>query len=197
MFNLKKFLIGAPSLLVPFGVCIILASTKDLRAALAMSLAVIVVLVLSSLVVNAFKKIVPESIKLAFNMIIVSGFAILVQMLLQAFMSEAANLFGIELSCVALSLGLFREEKQIEGVEKPATHILTVLACGLYFAVLMIVTSLVREFLGNGSIFGIAIKFMENVKVSGFLSAYGAYIVLAIVLAVINAICLKESKEEK
>lgn len=196
MFSLKKFLTkGAPSLLVPFGVCIILASTKDLRAALGMSLAVLVTLVLSSLVITLIKGIVPEKVKLVVNLIVVTGFAVLVQMLMKAFVSSLFDQVGMELACVALSLGVFRTNKQVEGLEKEPTSVLTCVACALYFACLMIVTSVVREFLGNGSIFGVAIGFMENVKVSAFVSAYGAYIVLAIVLAVINAICNKCDKE--
>ena len=52
----------------------------------------------------------------------------------------------------------------------------------------MVVCALIREVLGNASIWGKEIAFLQDYKVSALAGAFGGYVVLAIVMAVINKI---------
>jgi hypothetical protein len=50
----------------------------------------------------------------------------------------------------------------------------------------MVVCALIREVLGNGSFWGHEIAFLQDYKISALAGAFGGYLVLAIVMAVIN-----------
>jgi hypothetical protein len=50
----------------------------------------------------------------------------------------------------------------------------------------MVICALIRETLGNATIWGKEIAFLANYKVSALAGAFGAYVVLACVLAAIK-----------
>jgi hypothetical protein len=52
----------------------------------------------------------------------------------------------------------------------------------------MVVCALIREVLGNGSIWGVEIAFLKDYRISSLAGAFGGYLVLAIVMAVINKV---------
>ena len=74
--------------------------------------------------------------------------------------------------------------------------ILSALLTGAFFLVLMVVCALFREVLGNASFCGIEIGFLANYKVSALAGAFGGYLMLAILTAVINKVTQKLEKEE-
>ena len=61
----------------------------------------------------------------------------------------------------------------------------------------MVVCALIRETLGNATIWEQPIEFLQNYKVTALAGAFGGYVVLAIVIALINKITgLHHHKEE-
>ena len=65
-------------------------------------------------------------------------------------------------------------------------------------SVVMVVCALIREVLGNGTIWGVEIAFLQDYKISSLAGAFGGYLVLAIVMAVINKVTgLHHHIEEK
>lgn len=198
MEKFKKMLLrGTPSMLLPLGAGFVMASSADLRAAVGMGCAVIVILLLSSIVVSAIKSIVPKAIKVPAYILIVTGFTTLVDMLMTAWVHGVVDMLGVHLACLAVSAVNFREADEIASVTGEGGSILSSIITGLFFLVIMVVCSIIREILGNASIWGVSIGFLSNYKVSSLTGAFGGYLVLAIVLAVIRAIGEKiEVKEE-
>jgi hypothetical protein len=60
----------------------------------------------------------------------------------------------------------------------------------------MVVAALFREVLGNASFCGNKIEFLNDYKISALAGAFGGYLVLAIITAVMNKITKKLEKEE-
>jgi Na+-transporting NADH:ubiquinone oxidoreductase subunit NqrD len=61
----------------------------------------------------------------------------------------------------------------------------------------MVVVAVIRELLGSASIAGMDIAFLANYKISALAKAPGAYIVLAIVAAVVSKMGMGKEKEDK
>lgn len=198
MTNLNKLLLrGTPSLLIPLGAGFVMASSSDIRAALGMGAAVIVILLLTSIIVSAIKNIVPEKAKVPTYILIVTGFTSLVSMLMSAYFPDVVDMLGVHLACLAVSAVNFREANEISCMEKEGTSIISALITGAFFLVIMVVCALFREVLGNGTFFGLKIEFLQDIKIQTLAGAFGGYLVLAIVLAVIRKIGEKlETKEE-
>lgn len=189
MKNLKNYLLrGTPSLLLPIGAGFVMASSSDIRAALGMGFAVLVVTLLSSLVVCLIKKFTPERFHLPIHVLIVTGFVSLVDMLMQAYVPNVVTMLGVHLAALAVSAVPYRETIEVAEVSGMKKTVVSALITGLFFTLIMVACALIREVLGNGSFFGLEIGFLANYKISALAGAFGGYLVLAIVLAIIRAI---------
>ena len=189
---------GTPSHLLVLGAGFVMASSKDIRAALGMGVAVLLAMLLSSVVVSAIHKIIPNYAKIPVYLMIITGFVTLISMLMQAFVPEVVNMLGIHLAALSVSAVVYRDCEEVADCNGEVTTIKTSIVTGVFFTVVMVVCSLIREVLGNATIWGNEIAFLKDYKISALVSAFGGYIVLAIVMAVINKITgLHHHLEEK
>ncbi len=198
MKTLKQYLLrGTPSFLLPLGAGFVMASSADIRAALGMGIAVILVTLLSAIVISAIRKLIPDTYHLPIYILIVTGFVSLIHMFMEAYFADVVNMLGVHLAALAVSAVPYRENEEVAGVNGEKKTIISALITGAFFTVIMVVCALFREVLGNGSFFGLEIPFMADFKVSILASTFGGYLVLAIVLAVIRKIGQRFEKEEK
>ena len=97
----KRLIAGMPSALLTMAAAFVLASSADLRAAVGMSVMIILATVLSSALIIAISRIVPKKIKLVVNILIITGFVSILNMLFEAFFPIAVNLLGVQLAAIA------------------------------------------------------------------------------------------------
>ena len=177
---------GTPSILLVLGAGFVMASSADIRAALGMGAAVLISMLLSSIVVSALQKIIPATIKIPAYILIITGFVSLISMLMQAWFPIVVDMLGVHLAALAVSAVIYRDCEEVADHCDELTSIKTALVTGVFFTVVMIICALIREVLGNGSFWGIQIGFLQDYKISALAGAFGGYLVLAIVMAVIN-----------
>lgn len=188
---------GTPSILLVLGAGFVMASSKDIRAALGMGVAVLLSMLLSSIVVSAIHKIIPNYAKLPVYVLIITGFVTLISMLMQAFVPEVVDMLGVHLAALAVSAVVYRDAEEVADHNGEIKSIEVALVTGVFFTVIMAVCSVIREVLGNASFWGKPIAFLQDYKISGLVSAFGGYLVLAIVLAVINKVTGLHHHDEK
>ena len=179
---------GTPATLLVLGAGFVMASSSDLRAALGMGAVVLLSMLLSSIVVSAAHNIIPAYAKMPAYLLIITGFVSLISMLMQAFLPGIVDMLGVHLAAVAVSAVVYRDCEEVADHNNEATSIKTALVTGVFFTVVMVVCALIREVLGNASIFGQPIAFLEDYKISSLAGAFGGYLVLSIVTAVINKV---------
>lgn len=179
---------GTPSALLVLGAGFVMASSGDIRAALGMGAAVLVAMLLSSIVISALHKIIPAYAKLPAYLIIITGFVSLISMFMQAHFPEIVDMLGVHLATLAVSAVVYRDAEEVADHNGEATSIKTALVTGIFFTVVMVVCAVIREFLGAATFWGKPIAFMQDYKISAIAGAFGGYLVLAIVMAVINKI---------
>lgn len=198
MKDVKQYLLrGTPSLLLPLGAGFVMASSSDIRAALGMGFAVLVSMLLSAIVISALRKVIHERAHLPIYILIITGFVSLIDMLMQAYVPEVVNMLGVHLAALAVSAVPYRDCEEVAGLCNEKTTITVSALTGLFFTVIMVICALVREVLGNASIWGMPISFLNDYKITALAGAFGGYLVLAIVLAVIRKVGEKfVTKEE-
>ena len=179
---------GTPSVLLVLGAGFVMASSADIRAALGMGAAVLLSMLLSSIVVSALHKIIPTYAKLPAYLLIITGFVTLIGMLMQAWFPDVVEMLGVHLATLAVSAVIYRDAEEVADHNGEMTSIKTALVTGVFFTVIMVVCALIREVIGNASIWGQPIEFLQDYKISAIAGAFGGYLVLAIVMAVINKI---------
>ncbi len=177
---------GTPSMVLALGAGFVMASSADIRAALGMGAAVLISMLLTSIVVSAIHKFIPAYAKLPVYLLIITGFVSIIEMLMEAFFPIVVDMLGAHLAALAVSAVIYRDAEEVADHNGEWTSIKTALSTGIFLTVIMIVCALIREVLGNASIWGAEIAFLANYKVSALAGASGGYLVLACVLAAIK-----------
>ena len=202
--NKISFLLrGTPSALLVIGAGFVMASSADIRAALGMGAAVLLSMLLSSIVVSAIHKIIPTYAKMPVYLLIITGFVSIISMFMQAFFPIVVDMLGVHLATLSVSAVIYRDAEEVADHNKEGTSIMTAVVTGVFFTLVMAVCAVIREILGNASFWGKPIAFLENYKIAAIAGAFGGYLVLAIVLAVVNKITgmdgeyMHEEHEEK
>ena len=193
---------GTPSVLLVLGAGFVMASSADIRAALGMGAAVLLSMLLSAVVISALHKIIPAYAKTPVYLMIITGFVSLISMLMQAWFPIVVDMLGVHLATLAVSAVIYRDCEEVADCNGEIVTIETSLVTGAFFTVVMVVCALIREVLGNATFWGKEIKFLQDYKISTLAGAFGGYLVLAIVMAVINKVTglhhhLEENEEEE
>ena len=192
---------GTPSVLLVLGAGFVMASSADIRAALGMGAAVLLSMLLSAVVISALQKIIPAYAKTPVYLMIITGFVSLISMLMQAWFPLVVDMLGVHLATLAVSAVIYRDCEEVADCNGEIVTIETSLVTGAFFTVVMVVCALIREVLGNATFWGKEIGFLQDYKISTLAGAFGGYLVLAIVMAVINKLTglhyhLEENEEE-
>lgn len=187
MKNFRKyFLRGSLSHLLPLGAGFVMASSQSVEAALAMSLAVTIVTVLSAMIVSALRKVTPEKAHLPIYVLIVTGITTLLCMLMEAYWITGFNALGVHLAALAVSAVPYRDAEELASQNGEKKTIICSLITSALFAIVMIVCSLLTEPLVSGSILGFSLGFDGLIEAGA--AKFTSYVFLAIVIAVMRKI---------
>ena len=187
MKNFRKyFLRGSLSHLLPLGAGFVMASSQSVEAALAMSLAVTIVTVLSAIIVSALRKVTPEKAHLPIYVLIVTGITTLLCMLMEAYWITGFNALGVHLAALAVSAVPYRDAEELASQNGEKKTIICSLITSALFAAVMIVCSLLTEPLVSGSILGFSLGFAGLIEAGA--AKFMSYVFLAIVIAVMRKI---------
>ncbi len=186
--NDRKLLFQNPVALLFLGAVPALGAGADVRGALGMSAAVLTVLLLSALVLGALRGLIPSGARFPAAVIVVAGFASAAQLLLHALLPAAWQMLGFYTAVLAVDLMLFAaaEDAVETGLGK---GLVNALVCGLIFAVFVLILASVRELFGAASFAGNPVEALEAYKIPLLTKVSGGLIVLAILLAILNAVC--------
>ena len=176
-----------PLLILFLGACTAMGATTTLLGAVAMGVAALIVMVLSSLVITALKNVIPQCARIPAVVIVVTGFVSIVQMLMNALLPEVYQMLGIYLAVAAVDLLIFGTADESCVVRAGKN--------GLRFLVILVVMGLVREVLGNGSVAGFDIPFLADYTIPVMTKAPGGFVVYSFVAAVVSKLH-KEPKLE-
>ena len=178
--------IGAnPVLVLLLGACPAMALTTDVRAALAIGLAALVVMVLSSIVIAALTKLIPQGARLDACVLVTAAFVSAVEMLMNAYLPGVYSMMGIYLAVCAVNLLLFgaAENAAEAGFGKALVN---ALVTGLVFTAVILVVAAIRELFGYGSFAGNEIAFLKAHAVVTLTQPTGGFMIFAFVAAVVN-----------
>ena len=168
---------GTPSIILVLGAGFVMASSADIRAALGMGAAVLISMLLSSIVISALQKVIPSYAKMPAYLLIITGFVSLIAMFMQAKFPIVVDMLGVHLATLSVSAVIYRDCEEVADHNNEATSIKTALVTGVFFTVVMVACALIREVLGNATIWGQPIAFLQDYKITALASAFGGYIV--------------------
>lgn len=179
-----------PSFILMLGMCPTLAVTTSAINGLGMGLSSLVVLAVSNVVISLLRKLIPDEVRLPAYIVIVASFVTVVELLMQAYMQSLYSALGIYIPLIVVNCIILGRAEAYASKNPPLLSLFDGLGMGLGFTIALVVIGSIREILGAGSIFGY--KLPGGLEpIAFFVRAPGAFLVLAVLIAIMNALGIK------
>ena len=180
---LDGLLLNNPVLVQLLGMCSTLAITTSLFNGLGMGVATTIVLIMSNLIISLIRKFVPKQIRIASFIVVISGFVTAIELLIKAYVPALDKSLGIFIPLIVVNCIILARAEAFASKNPPLPSIVDGAVMGLGFTATLVVLSVVREFLGYGTVAGFPL-FGENFEGAMlFAMPAGAFITLGIIIA--------------
>lgn len=164
------------------GICSALAVTGQMKPSLVMGIAVIFVMVCSSVLTSLLRNTVPSRIRIVVQLAIIATFVILVNELLLAFVYDTAKGLGAFVGLIITNCIVMGRLEAFAMGNKPWPSFLDALGNAMGYAIILLMVAFVRELFGSGTLFGAKI-FPDSLATNGLmLYSSGACIVVGILI---------------
>jgi electron transport complex protein RnfE len=202
----KKAIVENPIFALFLGLCPVLAVSNSFDAAFGMSLAVIVVLIMTNMIISAIRKIVPNEIRIPVYIIIIATVVTVVKMLMSAFMATVFNSLGVYLSLIVVNCIILGRAEAFASKNTVLESFFDALSMGFGFLFAICSIALVREFFGTSGlvftnpftgkeIFSFVIA--EGKYAIGLLTKpSGAFLIFGLLTAAVNAISISKANKQ-
>ena len=179
-----------PVLVLMLGMCPAFAVTKAAINGITMGLSTMAVLVLSNLIISCLRKVIPDQVRLPCYIVIVASFVTVVKLLIEAYLPDVNEALGSYIELIVVNCIILGRAEAYANKHTPLLSVMDGVGMGLGFTLALTLAGALRELLGTGKIFG-AQLLPEGVKVGIFVEAPGAFLIFALIIAVMNAIGIK------
>ena len=178
-----------PVFVLMLGMCPTLAVTTSAINGFGMGMSSLVVLAVSNLVISMLRKIIPDEVRLPAFIVVVASFVTVVELLMEAYLQSLYAALGIYIPLIVVNCIILGRAEAYASKNPPLLSLFDGIGMGLGFTVGLTIIGAIREILGSGSIFGISIPGYE--PMAFFIRAPGAFLVLAVLVAIMNAVGIK------
>ncbi len=175
-----------PALVLMLGMCPLLAVTTSAINGLGMGLSTMAVLIVSNFIISLLRKAIPGEVRLPAYIVIVASLVTVVELITQAFIPALYSALGIYIPLIVVNCIILGRAEAFASKNPPVPSICDGLGMGLGFTIALVIVGVIREFLGAGTAFGYAVAPESWKPMEIFIKAPGAFMVLAIVVAVMN-----------
>lgn len=187
-----------PTFVLMLGMCPTLAVTSSAMNGLGMGLSTTVVLILSNLLISAFRKVIPNGVRVPAFIVIVASLVTMVQFMLQAYLPSLSESLGVYIPLIVVNCIILGRAESYASKNPVVPSIFDGIGMGLGFTVGLTCIGIIREILGAGQIFGkqvLSLSWFTPITI--FVMAPGAFLVLACLVAIMNIIRKKMEAKGK
>ena len=183
----KQFMDGLfnknPLFVQVLGTCASLAITTTVKDAIAMGIAVTAVLTCSNLLISLLRKFIPNQVRIASYIVIISCFVTIVEMLMNAYLPDLAQSLGAFLALIVVNCIILARAESFASKNKPLLSVIDGIAMGLGFTLALFLLGTVRELFGSGTFLGFSVFGQSYTPIGMLTSPPGAFIVLGCLIA--------------
>ena len=182
-------LLENPLLIQTLGMCSSLAVTTSASNAIGMGIAVTAVLICSNILISLLRKLIPNQIRIAAYIVIISGFVTAVEMLIKAYFYDLYGALGVFIPLIVVNCIILGRAEAFACKNGVLDSLADGLGSGIGFTLALSLIATVREICGAGTltIWGdLAFKNLNPGPVTMAILPAGGFITLGLLLALIN-----------
>lgn len=174
-----------PVLRLMIGLCPVLAVSNNAVNAFGMSIATGFVLICSNTVVAMIRKIVPDEIRIPIFIIIISTFVTISDYIMQAYFQDLHHALGVFVPLIVVNCIILGRAEAFAYKNPVLNSTLDGIGMSLGFTLALGGIGIIRELLGAGSVFGVAV-FSPAIAATIMILPPGAFITIGFLMALLN-----------
>ena len=182
-----------PVLVLLLGLCPTLGTSSSAINGMSMGLATTAVLVFSNILISVFKKVIPDKVRIPAFIMIIASLVTIVQMLMEAYTPDIYKVLGLYIPLIVVHCIVLGRAESFASKNSVIDSMFDGIGSGLGFTLALTVLGMIREVLGNGTIFNIVITPANWQPALIFILPPGGFLTIACVIAFQNY--LKQKKE--
>src|SRR5574344_2742295 len=179
-----------PTFVLVLGMCPTLGTTTSAINGMGMGLATMVVLILSNMVISAVAPLIPDKVRIPSYIVIIAAFVTAVQFIMQAYVPDLYATLGLFIPLIVVNCIVLGRAEAFANKNSVGDSALDGLGIGMGFTMSLTVIGIIREILGNGSVFGL--KFIPGDGILAFVMAPGGFLVLGYLMVLFNKYLAKK-----
>ena len=177
-----------PVLVQLLGMCSTLAITTSFSNGLGMGVSVMAILTMSNLIISALRKVIPDKIRIAAYIVVIATFVTIVDLLLQAYATEVAESLGVFIPLIVVNCIILARAEAFASKHRVLAAAADGVCQGLGYTLVLLVMSVIREFLGSGTFGGGILNGGAGIRI--FPADYGALMMVLPVGGFLTLGCL-------
>ncbi len=185
-----------PVFMLALGMCPTLATTTSVTNAVGMGLSTTAILMMSNLFISILRKVIPERMRMPSYIVIIASFVTIVDFLMQGFLPQMYESLGVYIPLIVVNCIIMGRAEAYAGKHGPLSSFADGFGMGLGFTIALIAVAAVRELLGSGTLAGFRVMPKAYEPISIFVLAPGAFLVLALFVAIMNRLRIGAARRE-
>ncbi|HDI52159.1 electron transport complex subunit RsxE [candidate division KSB1 bacterium] len=168
------------------GMCPTLAVTTSVQNAIGMGIATTFVLFSSNLLISIIKNAVPKRIRIPMYIVVIASFVTIADLVMAAYEPALHKSLGIFVPLIVVNCIILGRAEAFAGKNRVLPSILDGLGMGIGFTLALLALGLVREILGNGTIYGYPVLGSGYNPMLIMILPPGAFLILGLYLGFFN-----------
>jgi electron transport complex protein RnfE len=170
-----------PLLVLMIGLCSSLAVTTSTVNGIGMGVSMTFVLLMSEVVISLFRRLIPNSIRIPVFIIVIAAFTTVIDYVLKAYFPDLSKAMGVFIPLIVVNCIIMGRVESFASKQPLGRVILDALGMGLGYTWVLTGISVVRELLGNGTLFSVKLL---PVKTLFFSMPSGGFFVFAVFISI-------------
>ena len=139
------------------GICSALAVTVQLKTAIVMSIALTLVVALSSLAISSMRRVIPRNIRIIVEVSVIATLVIMADEVLKAFMYEVSKQLSVFVGLIITNCIVLGRAEGFALSNPPFRSFMDGIANGIGYSSILIGVAFFRELLGSGKLLGYSV----------------------------------------
>jgi electron transport complex protein RnfE len=187
--NISVFLNGIigenPTFVLMLGMCPTLGTTSSALNGLGMGLATAFVLVCSNVAISLLKNLIPDKVRIPAYIVVIATFVTIVEMLMQGYLPALYESLGLFIPLIVVNCIVLGRAEAFAAKNGVLRSLLDGAGMGLGFTFALVLLGAIRELLGTGRIFSLAL-YPDSYGILVMALAPGAFFALGYLIAAVN-----------
>lgn len=179
----KGIIVENPILIIMLGLCATLACSTSATDALGMGIAFSFVMICSNVVVSLVRKITPNQIRIPVFITVISTFVTIVDYAMKAYTPLLSRSLGVFVPLIVVNCIVMGRAEAFASRNGMAESFMDGIGMSIGFTLIITLLGVIREIIGNGTIFGLRLLPAGYQPFLIFILPPGAFLVIGFMMA--------------